>query len=55
MLAAELGHDGMVVLLAKNYVDMNLMDAEGKWERIQSGHRVGDAAVCARDIIRATE
>ncbi|XP_024278479.1 ankyrin repeat and EF-hand domain-containing protein 1a [Oncorhynchus tshawytscha] len=30
MLAAEMGHDGMVALLAKNYAKMNLLDAEGK-------------------------
>ncbi|XP_041721886.1 ankyrin repeat and EF-hand domain-containing protein 1 [Coregonus clupeaformis] len=30
MLAAELGHNGMVALLAKNYAEMNLLDAEGK-------------------------
>ncbi|KAL0967663.1 hypothetical protein UPYG_G00255190 [Umbra pygmaea] len=30
MLAAELGHDSIVSLLAKNHADMNLLDAEGK-------------------------
>ncbi|KAM6964990.1 ankyrin repeat and EF-hand domain-containing protein 1 [Aplochiton taeniatus] len=30
MLAAELGHDGIVALLAKNHADMKLLDAEGK-------------------------
>ncbi|KAM4633768.1 ankyrin repeat and EF-hand domain-containing protein 1 [Polymixia lowei] len=30
MLAAELGHDAMVALLAENHADMKLLDAEGK-------------------------
>ncbi|KAJ8009420.1 hypothetical protein DPEC_G00088690 [Dallia pectoralis] len=30
MLAAELGHDDSLALLAKNSADMNLLDAEGK-------------------------
>lgn len=34
MLAAELGHDGMVALLAKNHADMSLLDAEGKGKTI---------------------
>ncbi|KAF4083744.1 hypothetical protein AMELA_G00120320, partial [Ameiurus melas] len=30
ILAAELGHDAMLALLAKNHADMNLVDNEGK-------------------------
>lgn len=30
ILAAELGHDTMLALLAKNHADMNLVDNEGK-------------------------
>lgn len=30
MLAAELGHDGMVALLAEKHADMKLTDIEGK-------------------------
>ena len=40
MLAAELGHDGMVALLAKNHADMTLLDAEGKGQRPQTDHIV---------------
>lgn len=32
MLAAELGHDGMVALLAEKCADMKLTDMEGKGE-----------------------
>lgn len=30
ILAAELGHDAMLALLAKNHADMNLVENEGK-------------------------
>lgn len=30
ILAAELGHDAMLALLARNHADMNLLDKEGK-------------------------
>lgn len=32
MLAAELGHDGVVALLAEKHADMKLTDVEGKGE-----------------------
>lgn len=36
MLAAELGNTDIVILLAQNYADLTLEDAEGKGEKKQS-------------------
>lgn len=36
MLAAELGHDAMLTLLAKNRANFKILDAEGKGERAQA-------------------
>ena len=33
MLAAELGNNDIVILLAKNHADLTLQDAEGKGEK----------------------
>lgn len=42
ILAAQLGHDAMLALLARNRADMSLVDTEGKGAAGSAGHGRGD-------------